>query len=272
MRRANARPFTVLTHLAPGFPEPLFAELAAVIGQYLDAPVRLEVDPSKSGPRCNDAEPFSSGDVDVAFMCATSYVWLRARNPSPVALAGAGWVPLDPRSQGRPVFFTDIVVRAHDRYERFDDLRGVTIACNDDASLSGYHSLRLELLRRGLDPDEYWNLRVTGGHHRSIAALLEGDVDAAAIDSVVLWRARREQPNAAKLRSVLRCGPFPVQPAVVRADMPDGKRRAVREALLGAHRAMPVALQEAGLFRFAPVDDTHYDELARALTQADARY
>ncbi|MFA9565436.1 MAG: hypothetical protein ACERLM_12125, partial [Acidimicrobiales bacterium] len=51
----------------------------------------------------------------------------------------------------------------------------------------------------------------------ALDALLADEVDAAALDSIVLWRARRDRPDAAALRTVATLGPFPVQPVVVRS-------------------------------------------------------
>ena len=248
-------------------PARLFEDLAAYLRTLAGAEVELELETSRSGPRAGEHEPFTSGRIDLAFMCATSYVWLTADPGAPVELLGAAWVPADPRSRGRPVYFADVVARAGGP-RSLGELPGRRVAYNDDVSLSGYHGLALALAGAGIDTDAVRLVR-SGSHLDSLALLCDGEVDAAAIDSTVWRRWRRAQPARARgLRWLAALGPYPVQPAVVRADLPAATRQAVRAALLGAadDPAAAAVLADAGFDGFVAVGEADYAPLRAHLT------
>jgi ABC-type phosphate/phosphonate transport system substrate-binding protein len=98
-----------VTYLAPSLPIELF-ELVA----------ELDSD-----------DPFAAGEFDVGFVCAPPFLWLRARRPPSVELVGAGWVFDDPRANGAPVYFSDVIVAASSAARTFADLRGGVWAYND---------------------------------------------------------------------------------------------------------------------------------------------
>lgn len=257
----------VTSYLAPSVPARLFEGLAAHLGTAAGVDVELAFDPARSGPRPGEHAPFTSGRIDLAFMCATSYVWLTSDPGAPVELLGAAWVPADPRSAGRPVYFADVLARSGGPTS-LEGLPGRAVAYNDDVSLSGYHGLVLALAAAGIDPDAV-DLVCSGSHLDSLALLCDGEVDAAAIDSTVWRRWRRAQPARARgLRWLAALGPYPVQPAVVRADLPAATRQAVRAALLGAadDPAAAAVLADAGFDGFVAVGEADYAPLRAHLT------
>ena len=262
----------LLTYLAPSVPASLFDALAGHLSEALGVDVELSFDRTRSGPRPGEDEPFTDGDADIAFVCATSYVWLTA-TPSPVVeLVGAAWAPTDPRSAGQAVYFGDVLAPAGGA-KTLHHLVDRRVAYNDDVSLSGYHSLRLALSAAGLDVDRVTFVR-SGSHLRSLDLLAAGDVDAAAIDSNVWRRRRREDPHLARvLHAVAELGPHPVQPLVARAGLSVGRREAIRDALLRAHDVEVVAaeLAAAELTGFVTVQDGHYAGLRTTLRELEVR-
>ena len=263
----STRPLRLRTYLAPSIPASLFEALADHLAASLGCAVDLSFDATRSGPRAGEPEPFSTGEVDVAFVCATSWVWLTAVPDPPIRLVGAAWVPIDPRSEGQPVYFGDVVTGPGGP-ATLADLPGRRIAYNDDVSLSGYHSLRLALGQEGIDVDAVDFVR-SGSHLRSLELLRSGAVEAAAIDSTVWRRVSRRDPDL-DLVAIAALGPHPVQPAVARAGLVPGVRSAVRRALLTADRvaAVRAELAEAQLRRFVPVDDSRYLALAERMASA----
>lgn len=218
----------LVSYLAPGYPAALFEALGEVIG----AEVGFEV--GRSGPEPH-ADPFASGDADLGWVCSTSFIELTTDREPSVDLVGVTWVPDDPDANGEAVYFSDLVVRPDSPVRRIADLRGRRIGCNDPASLSGYHALRLELAARGDDPDAFAELILTGGHHHSIDQLLAGEVDAAVIDSIVRTRRARTWPEVDALRIVRRLGPWPTQPLVIRSSASTDDARLLRKLLLDAN-------------------------------------
>jgi ABC-type phosphate/phosphonate transport system substrate-binding protein len=265
-----SRPLHLRSYLAPSVPAALFEALADHLAAALDREVVLTFDASRSGPRPDERDALRRADVDAAFLCATSYVWLSSGPAPEVELVGAAWVPRDPRAAGRAVYFGDVLAR-RDGPANLAALPGRRVACNDEVSLSGYHSVRLALSEAGVDLDRVELVR-SGSHLRSLALLADGAVDAAAIDSIVWARRRREQPELAEaLRVVASLGPHPTQPLVVRTDVPGRTRRALRAALLSAHTATPVAaaLADAELQGFVSVGAAHYGPLRLRLAAVD---
>ena len=101
-----------VTYLAPSIPRALFEALADHLQRSLGRErVSLLVETRSSGPR-KGHECSSFGDeVDVAFMCAPSFVWLSNLQPPTAELLGVAPVFEDERNSGRPVYFCDVVVR-----------------------------------------------------------------------------------------------------------------------------------------------------------------
>ena len=224
----------LISYLAPSLPEELFR----LVARRLEASIEFET--SNSGPLEGDDDPFADGRADVGFVCAPTYHWMRDR----VSLLPA-LVPLDPRAGGRPVYFADVVVRPESGIERFEQLRGRRWAYNDRNSRSGWFSM---LDRVGGDTRFFSDLVHAGSHLQSLDAVCRGTVDAAAIDSNVLFR------DARGLRIIESWGPFPIQPVIVRNGVDDATKARVANALLEIGDLSPF-----GFARFAPVTAADYE-------------
>jgi ABC-type phosphate/phosphonate transport system substrate-binding protein len=257
-----------VSYMSPGFPESLFELLARIMD------VELHFERETSGPPA-DEDPFRDGRFDLGWVCSTSFVDLALgdRDPS-VRLAGVAWVPDDPDSQGRPVYFGDLCVAPGSGVEALADLAGARIACNDVVSLSGHHALRIAIEGLGEDSRDFAELVFTGGHHNSLDALLAGEVDACVVDSVVRIGRGRHDAAVDDLRVIARLGPWPVQPLVARRDLDPELVAEVRQALLEANEDPEVvdALRDAALTRLVPVDDTHYAPVREAFERADLEF
>lgn len=250
----------LLSYMSPGFPRPLFDALAAVIG------AEVEFDETQSGP-APGVDPFDAGEADLGWICSTSFVELGARGDDPsIELTGVAWVPDDPDVNGRPVYFGDLVTLPDSGIRTFDDLRGKTIGCNDEVSLSGYHSWSFELDDREL-PDDFATRVLTGGHHYSIDRLLAGEIDAALVDSVVRTARARADEAVADFHIIERLGPWPVQPLVARSSMSADEIARVRDLLLGAKDdpAVRAELDAACLTTLVEVGPDHYAPVRTAM-------
>jgi len=260
----------VLSYLAPSVPAELFSALADHLGAALSLEIELRFDASRSGPRPGEYDPLGSGAADLAFVCATSYVWMTERSDASCRLVGAAWVPTDPRSAGRAIYFGDVLAPRAVNLEALADLATRRVAYNDDVSLSGYYSLRLALAEVGVDVAGV-ELICSGSHLRSLELLREGRVDAAAIDSNVWRRRRREDPTLARdLRAIAALGPHPVQPVVARAGLPTSLCAGIRAALLGATKVDRVAsaMADAEFSGFTGVSEDDYAGLRAQLRAA----
>ncbi|MEX1024608.1 MAG: PhnD/SsuA/transferrin family substrate-binding protein [Planctomycetota bacterium] len=251
------------TYLSPSLPFALFERVVDEVAYRLGLRAELSQETGISGPMAGDHDPFRAGELDLAFLCSPSYLYLAALDPPSVALAEAGFVFDDVRNGGRPEYFSHVVVRSDDPAQSFDDLAGARWGSNDPCSLSG-HFAALQALQQRSSGTHFFRAQVfTGSHERSVAALLAGEIDAAAIDSNVLSRYHSEAPDL-PLRVIDSFGPFPIQPIVLSTAFAARYGAAVSAALLAIeHRALTCL----GVARFVPVDASLYAEERQCLIE-----
>jgi phosphonate transport system substrate-binding protein len=148
------------------------------------------------------------------------------------------------------------------------------VVYNDACSLSGYFSLLEKLAESGADEGFFDTVSCSVSHLNSIEAVLNGDADAAAIDSNALRIRLREVPDLSdKLRVIETWGPFPIQPVVVRSTVHPELKERLREAFLSTENddSTRRALERYGLIRFVAVGGRDYSlgahkDLASLLT------
>ncbi len=190
--------------------------MADRISLALDRPVSLASETRWSGPQPWLDDPFARGEVDVGFLCAPSWTWLASRPQPSVVAVPAMPVPLDPRSAGRPVYFSDVIVPVGGA-RSLAELAGRSWAYNDPCSLSGWFALEA---RVGDIHAYFGDVVQSGSHLRSIAMVAAGEVDGAAIDSTVLgWVLAADPGLRERIRVVASLGPHPIQPVVARAGL-----------------------------------------------------
>jgi len=194
------------------------------------------------------------------------------RQPAPIELL-ASPVLEGERYQDRPIYFSDVIVRRDSPFQTFADLRGRSWSYNDPDSHSGYNISRYRLVQLGETHGFFGRVVEAGFHQKSIQLVLDGAVDASAIDSQVLAIELRDHPNwASQLRVIDSLGPSSIQPVVVARHVPPATRAAVRDVLLamGDDPGAAAALGKGFVRRFAPVTDAMYDDIRRMLAAAEA--
>ena len=233
--------------------------LAEFIGDKLGIPSEFVGDV----PWPDTERLFDCGDIHVSWMCGLPYV--RKNNGAKKSLELlAAPVMSHPRYGGRPVYFSDVVVRADSSLRFFEDLRGRTWAYNEPGSHSGYNLIRYHLAMGGLGARYFGNVVESGSHKSSLEMVLEGAIDAAAIDSTVLEMEFTKDPSIIeRVRTITTLGPSPAPPWVVHGSVPIDVRRALREKFLSMDndpRGRRI-LEDAGMLWFAPVSDHEYDPI-----------
>ena len=257
-----------ITYLAPGIPLEFFELVMGYLGRALGRAPVLESDDRNSGPMHGEHDPFAAARADLGFLCSPSYLYLRSLPEPSVELVPVGFVFRDPRNQGQPHYFSDVIVRADRGVSQLEELRGGVFGFNDTSSLSGYYAAHQHLADRA-PTNGFFRAEVqTGSHAASLQAVLDGEVDVAAIDSNVLSLAQRRLPQLAeRLRIVESWGPHPIQPIVQSASLEAELGSRVGAALLDLMddpEAGP-ALARLGLERCVPIADALYAEERRAL-------
>ena len=157
-----------VTYLSPGIPQAFFEAIVEYVRRGLGQRASLSVERRVSGPVRGGDDPFSKGEADVDFMSAPSFLWLRQLEGSPVELLPAAPVFGDGRAPGRPVYFSEVIVRRESPVRSFLDLRGRSWAYNDPCSLSGYYNLLKKLAEMGEDGSFFGRVLCSESHLNSM--------------------------------------------------------------------------------------------------------
>jgi phosphonate transport system substrate-binding protein len=249
-----SRALRFATFLAPNMLS-VYAFIARQVQARLGIPTELVVGSSYEG---------LSEQAEVSFLCGLAYIELRRLGEAIEPLAA----PLlrGDRYGGRPVYFSDVIVRRDSPFRSFADLRGCSWAYNEPYSHSGPGITCYRLVEAGETQDYFGRVIQAGWHQKSIRLVQAGEVDASAVDSHVLALARRDHPElTAGLRVIDSLGPSTIQPVAVVSRLAEGLKADLRSLLLEL-TADPVArtvLADRLVERFVAIDDEDYDDLRR---------
>jgi len=258
----NTTPIRFATFLSP-IMYSTYAHIASYVGERVGRQTTLKVGQS--------FDEFAEGQVDVAFICGLPYVRMADQDTCPVELLAAP-VLMDKRYLHRPIYFSDVIVRSDSPYTNFADLGGCVWAYNERASHSGCNLVCYSLLVRGKSPDYFGKTVKSGSHLRSLEMILEGEVDAAAIDSHLSDILRsRDKSLARRLRVVDVLGPSSIPPVVVSRRLDNELKCKLQVALVTMHLNEYVArqLREALIERFVAVRDEDYGNIRKMLEKVE---
>lgn len=190
-----------------------------------------------------------SGEVDVAYICTGAYIPIRDQ----VRFLAA------PVLHGSASYRAYLVARVGGP-SSVEALRGLRFGFTDPLSNTGHlYPIYLLRTRFQVEPQQFFSGTVyTGGHDESIRVLLDGTIDAAAVDGAVFdGYAGRHPAEAERLFILHRSPPFGSPPFVARLDLPPTLAAQVRDVLLRAHLdpASRALLAGLGVDRFAPEAD-----------------
>jgi phosphonate transport system substrate-binding protein len=247
----------VASHLAPSV-LPAYALATRRIGERLGRPADLVV--AADYDRC-------AADIDhVCFVCSIPYLLLSSAGRIRMEAIAAP-VLRGRRYGGRPVYYSDVIVRADRPWDTLAELDGRRWAYNEPYSHSGFIVALHALAQRDAPAGFIGEAIEAGFHDDAIRLVVDGGADWAAIDSQVLDLAARRDPRLRRgLRVIDVLGPSTIQPVVASARRLNASQRATaRDALLAMH-ADPtdrLVLRSAGIERFVAVEDSDYDDIRR---------
>jgi phosphonate transport system substrate-binding protein len=254
MKQSDPKRLRLISYLAPSIPHGFFELVRKVISEGIGMDVQLQFNEQISGPLEGDNNPFADKSADIGFVCAPTFRFLKEELellPVPV--------PADIRANGKAVYFADVVVRADSPFFSFADLRAKRWAYNDRNSRSGWFSMVDRISPQS--PSEYFSEVIQSGSHlESLRWILNGQIDAAAIDSnALLNQVNRKQIKTSEFKILETWGPFPIQPVVMRADMPFSLKQSVHDCLLRAHETFGPELCSFGFTSFTNAVRQDYD-------------
>lgn len=207
---------------------------------------------------------WARNDLGMVMMCGMPYA---RRSPRPLMVAAP--VPMPHRYARRPVYFTDIVVRADAPFRHLEDTFGGVVGYTLADSLSGGVALAHHLKGyRTAGRDRLYRKSVGNLIHARgvIEALAQGSIDVGPLDSYYHDLLRHNDPMfAAQVRTVASTAPLPIPPLVATAPMSEEACARLRTALSAVEAAPDLAALRGmlQLAAFAFPDPADYAPLGR---------
>lgn len=201
---------------------PLFAALSNV------SRMRFELTVTQSYGAA--VEGICNGVADVAFVGPAAFLQARDRRCAELLAVGV--------RNGEPAYYAGIFVAPQSPARSLADLRGARIAFGDINSTSSFLMPISMLMDAGLDPvRDLGAAHITGSHTNSLNALLQGQVDAAALSLNSYDRALRAGiPGAERLRILARSDAMPYPPFIVSTRLSPATRQRLRQAFASLSR------------------------------------
>jgi len=233
------------------------------ISQYLRHTLDVDIEFINHVDWQTRANRFDAGEIQLGWMCGLHYIQKKRDAGMEVELLVAP-VMSGERYGGKPVYFSDVMVRRESPFHRFLDLRGKRWSYNEVNSHSGYNVTVYQLATLGESNDFFGAVIESGAHQKSLQWLRAGKIDGAAIDSTVLETELRRNPHIAnEIRAIDIWGPHPIPPWVISKRVPLPLRRDIQQAMLNMHRTPcgSKILQHAHISHFTTVQDSDYDPI-----------
>lgn len=206
-----------------------FGPLVKYLEQQLG--MKVEFTPVNDYPAA--VEALVNKQVDLVWFGGFTHVQAQLRS-------GGKIVPIAQReedTQFRSVFIT----QPGSGIKQLADLKGKTVSFGSQSSTSGHLMPRSFLLQTGIEPErDFKRIAYSGAHDATIASVVSGKVDAAALD-ITVWRkfVEDKKVDGSKAEVFYTTPPFFNYNWSVHADMPAAQRERVTKALLGLSMETP---------------------------------
>ena len=229
--------------------------------KYLERTVGMKVDfvPVNDYPAA--VEALVNKQVELVWFGGFTYVQAQIRS-------GGKIIPIAQREEDtsfRSVFIT----QTNSGIKRLADLKGKQVSFGSQSSTSGHLMPRSFLLEAGIDPDkDFKRVAYSGAHDATIAAVVNGRVDAAALD-ITVWRkfVSENKVDTTKVDVFYTTPPYFNYNWSVHADMPAPLREKITAALLNLNMNNPEGKEILTLNRatkYIPTKPENYKGLENA--------
>lgn len=238
-----------------------FTPLANYLSQALG--MRVEFNPVNDYPAA--VEALVNRRVDLVWFGGFTHVQANRRS-------GGRIVPLAQREEDTR-FQSVFIARTNAGITSLNDLRGRQVSFGSPSSTSGHLMPRSFLLAAGINPErDFRRVAFSGAHDATIASVVSGRVDAAALD-ITVWRMFVEQNrvDTQQVNVFYTTPPFFNYNWSVHADMPADLQQRIKNALLALDSANPEHAEILRLnraTRFVPTQPENYRGLEEAARSA----
>ena len=196
------------------------------ITRYLERTLGMKVEFTPVTDYPAAVEALVNKQVDVVWFGGFTHVQAQLRS-------GGKIIPIAQReedTQFRSVFIT----QTDSGIKSLADLKGKQVSFGSQSSTSGHLMPRAYLLQAKLDPErDFRRVAYSGAHDATIASVVGGRVDAAALD-ITVWRkfVEDKKVDTSKVNVFYTTPPYFNYNWSVHADMPAALRERITKALL----------------------------------------
>ncbi len=238
-----------------------FTPLASYLEKKLG--MKVEFTPVSDYPAA--VESLVNKKVDVVWFGGFTFVQANIRS-------GGKVVPIAQREEDTR-FQSVFIAKTDSGIKSLADMKGKQVSFGSQSSTSGHLMPRSFLLAAGIEPEkDFRRIAYSGAHDATIASVVSGKVDAAALD-ITVWR-KFVAENKVDTKAV---DVFYTTPGYfnynwsVHADMPADLRERIKQALLALDPAVPEQAEILRLnraTRYIPTEAANYKGLETAARSA----
>jgi phosphonate transport system substrate-binding protein len=194
--------------------------------KYLERTLGMKVEFTPVNDYPAAVEALVNKQVDLVWFGGFTHVQAQIRS-------GGKVIPIAQReedTQFRSVFIT----QTDSGIKQLSDLKGRQVSFGSQSSTSGHLMPRSFLLQAGIDPEkDFKRVAYSGAHDATIASVVSGRVDAAALD-ITVWRkfVDEKKVDTGRVNTFYTTPPYFNYNWSVHADMPAAQRERITRALL----------------------------------------
>ncbi|MCX7159586.1 MAG: putative selenate ABC transporter substrate-binding protein [Proteobacteria bacterium] len=229
--------------------------------KYLERTVGMKVEFTPVNDYPAAVESLVNKQVDLVWFGGFTFVQAHLRS-------GGKVVPIAQREEDTK-FRSVFISQTDSGIKTLADLKGKQVSFGSASSTSGHLMPRSFLLDAKIDPDkDFKRVAYSGAHDATIASVVGGRVDAAALD-ITVWRkfVDEKKVDTAKVNVFFTTPPYFNYNWSVHADMPVALRERITKALLDLSMANPEGKEILTLNRateYVPTSPENYKGLEAA--------
>jgi phosphonate transport system substrate-binding protein len=235
------------------------------IARYLESKLGMKVEFTPVSDYPAAVEALVNKKVDLVWFGGFTHVQAQIRS-------GGKIIPIAQREEDTK-FQSVFIAKTDSGIKSLADLKGRQVSFGSQSSTSGHLMPRSFLLQASIDPDkDFRRVAYSGAHDATIASVVSGKVEAAALD-ITVWR-KFVSENRVDTKAVdvfFTTPPYFNYNWSVHADMPAEMRARVQKALLDIDPATPEGreiLQLNRATRYIPTSADNYRGIEAAARSA----
>lgn len=169
--------------------------------------------------------------TEIAFFGPVSYVQAHQRGCAQLLAVGV--------ENGQSIYYAGMFAKSNSPIVSLRDLKGKRAAFGDVNSASSFTFQMASMLSDGMNPArDLAELRLTGSHASSLAALVQGQVDAAALSFDSFDKAVRQGAvDPATVKVIFKSEPIPYPPLAMNTKLPEALKAELKKAFANVHKA-----------------------------------